>query len=252
MNQLSPTPKARRFPTCDAVDEALITHLKASELLQTERVRSNEGEGWTPFTTRSPSSQAACDRAKQIVEKALQPADLSELLAAVEILGASVAPRRDMDTRQITLWASAIARAMLEYPGDCALEALRDWPKSENGKWMPTENEIREQAGRRAKFRFGLKMDLDCWREAQPPREVQPWERVHDEPIPGRGHMPLMVEVAQSERIFHDVPAHELIFYGARYGWDFIEMSVSMKNLLEREYPGLAEKHGLKLKERVI
>lgn len=67
--------------------------------------------------------------------------DLSKALAVV----ISVCIRRsEMDDVQVSIWHRRMAQVLGEYRPDVALASLDAWPKSENGKFWPTENELRD------------------------------------------------------------------------------------------------------------
>lgn len=248
--ELAKTTASRKAVSVDREDEILSAHLTGLGSLSIERVKTSDGSGMTAWISRTCATLAERDRALHAVHMAMEPADLSELLTAVEVLGAVCARRADMDARQILLWAGSLARALLEYPADCALEALREWPKTENGKWLPTEAEIRGEAGRRAQFRRYLKDKLEAWTPPAPRVDDQ-GTRHYPSPVPGSPVEALIAEVRDSGRAFHEVPADEFIFTNARFGRGFVELFQVSKNMLLREYPHLVEKHGVQVRERV-
>lgn len=93
---------------------------------------------------------AVAARALPLVEQQCAPATHDELTFALGWL-ASVTTGdklRSPETMQIS--ARALAAAMREYPRAAAIEAIREWPKGEGGKWWPTENELREAADAKA------------------------------------------------------------------------------------------------------
>lgn len=94
-----------------------------------------------------PAAVAA--RALPYAEDACAPASHDELTFALGYL-ASVTTGdklRSPETMQVS--ARALVQAMQEYPASAALGAIRDWPKGDNGKWWPTENELRAEADAR-------------------------------------------------------------------------------------------------------
>lgn len=93
---------------------------------------------------------AIAAKALPVVEAECAPATHDELTFALGWL-ASVTTGdklRSPETMQIS--ARALAAAMREYPRAAALEAIKEWPKGEGGKWWPTENELREAADAKA------------------------------------------------------------------------------------------------------
>ncbi len=249
--ELAKTTASRKAVSVDREDEILSAHLTGLGSLSIERVKTSDGSGMTAWISRTCATLAERDRALHAVHMAMEPADLSELLTAVEVLGAVCARRADMDARQILLWAGSLARALLEYPADCALEALREWPKTENGKWLPTEAEIRGEAGKRATFRRYMKDKLEAWTPPAPRVDDQA-TRVHSAPVPGSPVEALVEEVRSSRRSFHDVPADEFIFSSAKFGRGFVELFMVSKNMLLREFSDLVQKHGVEVRERIV
>jgi len=93
---------------------------------------------------------AIAAKALPLVEAECSPATHDELTFALGWL-ASVTTGdklRSPETMQVS--ARALAAAMREYPRAAALEAIKEWPKGEGGKWWPTENELREAADAKA------------------------------------------------------------------------------------------------------
>lgn len=94
-----------------------------------------------------PQSVAA--RALQVVGPACQPATHDELTFALGYLASVTTGDKSRSPEVMQVSARALVEAMREYPREAAMGAIRDWPKTENGKWWPTENELRAEADTR-------------------------------------------------------------------------------------------------------
>lgn len=88
-------------------------------------------------------------RALEIVDQACVPATHDELTFALGWLASVTTGDKLRSPEMMQISARSLVEAMREYPADAALGAIRDWPKTENGKWWPTENELRTEADAR-------------------------------------------------------------------------------------------------------
>lgn len=88
-------------------------------------------------------------RALQLVGPECEPASHDELVFAFGWLASVTTGDKTRSPEVMQISARALAEAMREYPRAAALEAIRDWPKTEGGKWWPTENELRREAEQR-------------------------------------------------------------------------------------------------------
>lgn len=67
----------------------------------------------------------------------------------------------DFDDAKIILWSDRLRDVCGEYPADIALGAINQWPKTESGKFWPTENEFRELLDFIGHFRRNLRFELE-------------------------------------------------------------------------------------------
>jgi hypothetical protein len=67
----------------------------------------------------------------------------------------------DFDDAKIILWSDRMRDVCSEYPADIALGAINQWPKTEGGKFWPTENEFRELLNFLGHFRRLLRFELE-------------------------------------------------------------------------------------------
>lgn len=67
----------------------------------------------------------------------------------------------DFDDAKIILWSDRMRDVCSEYPADVALGAINQWPKTESGKFWPTENEFRELLNFVGHFRRMLRFELE-------------------------------------------------------------------------------------------
>lgn len=88
-------------------------------------------------------------RALQVVAEECAPATHDELTFALGYLASVTTGDKSRSPEVMQVSARALVEAMREFPREAALGAIRAWPKSENGKWWPTENELRAQADAR-------------------------------------------------------------------------------------------------------
>lgn len=203
----------------------------------------------TGWMRTAPCSELERRKALSELAPFMAVASLSDLLNAVERLSVSCAMRRDMDARQAGLWAGQVARALQEYPADCALEALKDWPKTENGKWWPTEAEVREQAQMRANFRAWLQRRLEEW---EPP-VVR--EKIDTGPKQGAPSAQFLYEIQCrpvnsiycAERGYHTVEKMHLA--RATWGDDWVSLESLDYRFVVEAYAELAEQCGVDLRK---
>tara|TARA_R110000868_G_scaffold300642_1_gene561072 strand:- start:98 stop:664 length:567 start_codon:yes stop_codon:yes gene_type:complete len=67
----------------------------------------------------------------------------------------------DFDDAKIILWGDRMRDVCSEYPADIALGAINQWPKTEGGKFWPTENEFRGLLNFLSHFRRMLRFELE-------------------------------------------------------------------------------------------
>lgn len=90
----------------------------------------------------------------------------------------------DFDDAKIILWSDRMRAVCSEYPSDIALGAIDQWPKTEGGKFWPTENEFRALANFMGHFRRTLKYELEMALHAALPRDTpsKPDDGMSDDP----------------------------------------------------------------------
>lgn len=84
----------------------------------------------------------------------------SQLAKALAVLTAVCAKPGDFDDAKVVLWSERLKQVLGEFPAPVALAAVSDWPKSDNGKWWPTEKEMRDACGALMVFRHALEYRL--------------------------------------------------------------------------------------------
>ena len=112
----------------------------------------------------------------EIVEYQCAPAEADTLTYALAWLATVTTGEKLRDPATMQASARALVKAMLDYPEHAAIGAIKDWPQTEGGKWWPTENELRLEAGKRATERLRLRAYLRSQAERAPPqqRSMQP------------------------------------------------------------------------------
>ena len=95
-----------------------------------------------------------------LVEPACAPASKDDLLCAFLWLASVTNSDKLKDGETASAAALALTAAMQDYPAFASLGAIRDWPKTPNGKWWPTENELRFEANTRATPHLRLRAHL--------------------------------------------------------------------------------------------
>jgi len=89
-------------------------------------------------------------RALGVVRPVCEPADHDDLTFALGWLASVTTGDKARSPETMQVSARALVEALRDYPAGAALEAIREWPKTENGKWWPTENELRREAEARS------------------------------------------------------------------------------------------------------
>lgn len=71
------------------------------------------------------------------------PATPTQIAKGLAVLTAVCAKPADFDDAKVVLWSERLKQVLQEYPAAIAMAMISDWPKTDSGKWWPTENEIR-------------------------------------------------------------------------------------------------------------
>lgn len=150
-------------------EQDLAAQLRPSFPTLAESLSSDEAIGYVPAGVAA--------RALQLVGPMCAPASNDELTFALGWLASVTAGDKLRSPEMMQVSARALVQAMREYPADAALGAIRDWPKTENGKWWPTENELRAEAEERGwrSMRLHKHLQASMLREdAAAPRTNEP------------------------------------------------------------------------------
>lgn len=81
----------------------------------------------------------------ELEEANLRRATATQIAKGLAVLTAVCAKPADFDDAKVVLWSERLKMVLQEYPDDIAMAAVSEWPKTETGKWWPTENEIRSE-----------------------------------------------------------------------------------------------------------
>lgn len=122
--------------------EDLATQLAQSFPTLAESLTSDDALPYVPAPV--------AERALPIVGAAVAPAPADELTFALGWLASVTTGDKLRSPEMMQVSARALVQAMMDYPREAALAAIRDWPKTDNGKWWPTENELRAEADERS------------------------------------------------------------------------------------------------------
>lgn len=96
-------------------------------------------------------------------------ADQKALARGLAMLTAVCVRPADFDDAKIILWSDRLRDVLSEYPADVALGAIDQWPRTDNGKFWPSENEFRELLDFMGHFRRDLRWKLElALRDALP------------------------------------------------------------------------------------
>lgn len=169
-----------------ACDRSLVRQLRSSwnVRLQTSWSRSRGLESLTidPGPTAAELIGALDGLARANAERA-PPSQLAKALA---VLTAVCAKPADFDDAKVVLWSERLKQVLGEFPGDIAMAAISDWPKTEGGKWWPTEKEIRDECAELMRFRellaWHLKQSAEMMAAFEAPKVEPPSDGRWDEP----------------------------------------------------------------------
>lgn len=175
------------------------------------------------------------------------PASPKDIAKGLAVLTAVCAKPADFDDAKIVLWSERLKQVLQEVPAEIALAAIEGWPKTENGKWWPTENEMREQITRRLSLRGCI---LWAFRDAMADAE---WRQAHapTSSLDGFESEPIGATAAYCEE-FRALDEGRYLSYlqSARFAADRIGLREAFAgDALERAAPGLLAKHGVRVVE---
>lgn len=168
----------------------------------------------------------------------------TRLAQALAVITAVCAKPADFDDAKVVLWSERLKRVMAEYPAAISLTAINEWPKSPNGKWWPTENELRELCEGLMAFRKALERALNFERDRMlmPVQSVKPFDDGF-QPAPTGATAAYVAELKA-----RDPRCAALYLDDARFTADRIGVRGSLARFtLERAAPGLLAKHGVRV-----
>lgn len=188
-------------------------------------------------------ARSALEHLHEANETRAHPTQIAKSLA---VLTAVCAKPGDFDDAKVVLWSERLKIVLQEYPGDIALASIANWPKTENGKWWPTENEVRSECDMLMRFRKVLAHALE---EAF--RLATPVQVLSSEPADGFRSDPDGATAA-FVRAAYDVNPDKAAAYlrDARFKDDMIGIPYTFARFaLERAFPGLMAQHGVRVVE---
>lgn len=181
-----------------------------------------------------------------LADQAERRASPTQLAKALAVLTAVCAKPADFDDAKVVLWSERLKQVLAEYPGDIALAAVSGWPRTENGKWWPTENEIRSECDIHMRFRERLRFEME--RAQCTVRPLDPATKYDD----GMHDTPSGATEAFVQKVYNrNSGTYEAYFgpcSGARFTADTIGVRGSMVALtIERQFPGLMAECGVRI-----
>jgi hypothetical protein len=85
----------------------------------------------------------------------------TQIAKGLAVLTAVCAKPADFDDAKVVLWSERLKQVLQEYPSHIALAMISEWPKTDSGKWWPTENEIRSCCERALTVRRALRSEIE-------------------------------------------------------------------------------------------
>lgn len=161
-----PTPRQPRTPL--DVDNALAASPQSDSNWRLERLKLSDGsERAVIHGTPTKESLRTCS---ERLNRALRPADLSDILKALSALAICTRRREETDAAALLEAYRLYAEALARFPADVALWAINTWPQTPSGDWWPTLHELTERARQAAQWRYSA---AETVRQAQwsAPRE---------------------------------------------------------------------------------
>lgn len=231
-------------------DLSLVRQLRSSwnVRLRTKWTREAGRQSLSSLEIEAPGVKAAgfAEALAHLNEANNAHAHPTQIAKGLAVLTAVCAKPADFDDAKVVLWSERLKQVLSEYPGDIALAAISGWPKTNNGKWWPTENELRTECDLAMGFRRYLKHELE---EAQ--RRAGVLETPH-EPEPSDG---LDYFAVGATRDFYNEFAGivggqraDRMFTNARYDHQRIGVRDDLlDHTVERLAPGLLKKWGVRI-----
>lgn len=147
-------------PKTQDVDRGLLATLTSGVGLPIKPIEPSEDGPWIGQGATLQQLNAAMRE----IEYGFAPASPGSLSAAMAGLAKNTAQPKSAEMGSAVEGAKRLMKMLLEFPADCALEAINDWPKTPNGKWWPTEAELRAECEKRVDYRRRLQKQV---RDAQ-------------------------------------------------------------------------------------
>lgn len=185
-NLVLPAPSARGLVLTS--DRDLAARLRSSLNLQisTSWKRSESGrDELAQVEITGISSQQDARQALAILDAESKPAEASQISKAFGIVVAVCVRPADMDDAKVFVWGERMRRVLGEYPASVALTTLNEWPRTDSGKFWPTEHELRAECEERMALRDKLRgyFEHRATLEPSPPLPPRPSDGMSDEPL---------------------------------------------------------------------
>lgn len=148
-----------------AHEAGLARQLRSSWNLQlrTRFSQSPMGHCLEEMTLTPNLSAEACQGALEALLQAdMARAPQAQIARGLAMLTAVCVRPSDFDDAKIILWSDRMRAVCSEYPADIAIGAIDQWPKTDGGKFWPTENEFRALLDFLGHFRRKLRHQLEC------------------------------------------------------------------------------------------
>lgn len=147
-----PSAQRRQPRTPLELDNALAASPQSEWSWRLERLKlSEDSERAVIHGTVTKESLRACS---ERIQRALRPADLSDILKALSALAICTRRREETDPAALMEAYRLYAEALTRFPADVALWAINTWPETSSGDWWPTLHELTERARRAAEWRY--------------------------------------------------------------------------------------------------
>lgn len=164
-----------------AHEASLVRQLRSSwnVQLQTRFTRSPMGHCLETLKLNPGLSAEAYRGALEALAQAdAARAPQAQIARGLAMLTAVCVRPSDFDDAKIILWSDRLRDVCGEYPADIALGAINQWPKTEGGKFWPSEHEFRILLDFLGQFRRELKFRLEMeYGAALPhPDSTEPFE----------------------------------------------------------------------------
>lgn len=167
------------------MDRGLLAKLQCGHKLP---VRPNEPSQEGPWIGHGATIEQLNGALREL-EYAFAPASVGRIAAAMAGLAEVTAHPKETDVDSAAEGMKRLTRMLYEYPADVALEAVNEWPKTPNGKWWPTESELRAECEKRVDYRRRLQkqvrdaqaaMQRGAHRDGKQDRRLEPYGATAD------------------------------------------------------------------------